>query len=82
MKIKKIKCFANGNTIVFGEDGQQLPLLQVSWLLLYIDFLVHKGIEPDGLEILMPNGMEAVVFKIENGYNWLFKQKPVEEMKG
>ena len=73
MKIKEIVCFPNGNTMVFDDKEEQVETLQTSWLLLYVDFLVKQGVKPDGLDIKMPNGKIATIFKLPSGkYNWLF----------
>lgn len=70
-KIKDIMFFPNGNTAVFDKNGEQIGELQRSWLLLYVDFLIEQGIEPDGLVVELPHG-KARIFKIEEGYNWEF----------
>ena len=72
MKIKEILFFQNGNTCVFDENGKQIPKLQTSWLLLYIDFLKNKGIKPEGLKVVLPSAKAATIFKIKDGYNWKF----------
>lgn len=65
----RIILFANGNTGVF-KDGEQVPELQESWLIKFVEFLEASGIEPDKCEIHMPTGGIARLFKTEDGYNW------------
>ena len=61
--------------MVFDEKEEQVGTLQASWLLLYVDFLVSKGIEPAGLEIQMPNRLVATIYKLKDGrYNWIFNK--------
>ena len=61
--------FGNGNTAVL-EDGKQVPHLQKSWLMLYVEFLESKGIDPTKVKYSLPIGKEAEVFKTPDGYNW------------
>jgi hypothetical protein len=63
----KVIFLANGNTMVFDEDGKQVPKLQESWLLQYLE---ANDINPIGIEITMPDGCKASVFETCNGYNW------------
>lgn len=74
-KIKEIILFANGNTIVFDEDGEQIGEAQCSWLRLYIEFLVSKGVNPDGMKMLMPNNREVSIHMTKQGYNWSFNEQ-------
>ena len=68
----EIMFFGNGNTSYF-EKEKQMPKLQTSWLLLYVDFLEKQGVNPlDGVYI-MPDGKKATIFKTREGYNWEFK---------
>lgn len=67
----KVMFFPNGNTVAF-RDGQQVPDLNESWLLLYVGLLVAAGIDPTEVEFTMPNASHATVFEIEGGYNWEF----------
>lgn len=67
----KVMFFLNGNTMAF-RDGQQVPDLQESWLLLYVQLLVTHGIDPTEVTFAMPDGSRATVFEIEDGYNWKF----------
>ena len=67
----QVRFFPNGNTMAF-RDGQQVPSLQESWILLYVQHLVAAGIDPTKVEFTMPNGSRATVFEIEGGYNWQF----------
>ena len=63
--------FPNGNTRYFDQNGQQVPELQQSWLLLYVEFLKSKNIDPLTIEYELPNG-KARLFKTDDGYNWQF----------
>jgi hypothetical protein len=62
--------FPNGNTAVFNEEGEQVPALQESWILLYVKHLEAAGIDPTQCEVMMPDGYRARIFRTEEGYNW------------
>lgn len=68
--IKDVIFFPNGNTAVCDEHGQQVPQLQEPWILLYVQKLINEGADPLTLNILMPNGRSAKLFKIPDGWNW------------
>ena len=55
-KVKEVFFFPNGNTSV--TDGkEQIPKLQESWFLLFIDFLKSKGIKVnENIIFNMPDG--------------------------
>jgi hypothetical protein len=61
--------FSNGNTAVFNGE-EQVPLLQQSWLLMFVAFLKSKNIDPLKTEFNLPNGRKAALFETECGYNW------------
>lgn len=61
--------FGDGQSAFF-KNGEQVPEAQVSWLLLYVKHLESIGIDPIDVEIGLPNGRNARIFKIEGGYNW------------
>lgn len=62
--------FANGNTAVF-QDGDQVPILQESWLLLFTKFLEEHGVDPLGCEFTLPFGTKATIFRRGDGkLNW------------
>lgn len=65
----KIMFFSNGNTIVF-RDGSQVPELQESWLLLYVQVIKNLGFEPTEIEFVLPDTSRARIFEIDDGYNW------------
>lgn len=65
----KILFFRNGNSAVFGH-GQQMPDLQVPWIVLFIQHLEEHGVNPETCEITMPDGSRAHPFRTENGWNW------------
>jgi len=67
----KVYFFDNGNSCVFNEKDQQVASLNKSWLLLYVEFLKSKGLNPTDFEFKMPNAKIAKIFKMEDGnYNW------------
>ena len=68
-KIKQIAFFGNGTTFVEDENGEQISELQENWVRLYIDFLVSKGIDPEGVELNFAHGVWKVI-KTSDGYNW------------
>ena len=64
--------FVNGNTGVF-EGGEQIPDLQRSWFILFMEHLENKGIDPDGIICTLPNGERATVFRTpDNDFSWRF----------
>lgn len=65
----RVMFFDNGGTGVF-KNGEQVPELQHSWLLKFVEFLTANGIDPEECELLLPSGRRAKIFKTENGYNW------------
>jgi len=56
--------FWNGNTAVF-RDGQQVPELQESWLVKFVEFLESKGEDPQRFEFHLPNGSIAKLHRLE-----------------
>ncbi len=71
MKIKSVMFFSNGNTAVFDTRGEQIGELQESWMLKFIEALPKEYIESyEQLDILLPHGKKAKLFKIEGGFNW------------
>ena len=71
----KVRFFQDGNTMAF-RDGQQVPDLQESWILLYVQYLVTAGVDPTKVKFTMPGGSRVTVFEIEGGYNWQFGGAP------
>ena len=66
----KVMFFPNGNTAAF-RDGKQVPELQESWMLLYVQLLSGVGIDPTQVEFTMPDGSHANIFETEDGrYSW------------
>lgn len=55
---KEVLFLENGNTLVAGGKGEQIPELQVSWIGLYKEFLKSKGIEPEKIKFLVFNNKE------------------------
>ena len=66
----RVMFFPNGNTACFDEEGEQIPKLQESWFILYLQFLSSNGINPIDIEYDFPLGDKVSVFEIPNGYNW------------
>lgn len=64
--------FDNGNTAAFDKDGQQIPELQVPWLLMFTEFLQAHGFEPSRIKFEMPHGREARLIWLEEDkrYTW------------
>lgn len=66
--------YSNGNTGVFDVDGEQIPELQRSYILMFAKFLEDDyGIDPLKLTFTMPNNKKARLFSTKSGYNWRFK---------
>lgn len=64
----KVVFYNNGNTMVFGKDGDQKLEFQKSWFGLYINFLKESGIDLEATEFEMPDGQHAQY--IEEYNNW------------
>ena len=66
--------FNNGNTAATDVDGQQIPELQRSWLVLFAEFLEKQGVDPLQVEFMLPGGLHARLFKIPyergGGFKW------------
>lgn len=75
MKAKTVMLFANGNAAVFDADGQQMPMLQESWLLLFVAFLEREGVTHlEDTDFVLPNTTHATLFKRPGGgWNWEIK---------
>jgi len=54
----KVMFFSNGNTVAF-DDEAQTPEFSESWFKMYIEFLKSKGIKPEEVHFIMPNGIKA-----------------------
>lgn len=69
----KITFFENGNNMAF-ENGQQVPVAQKPWIVVYAEYLASQGIDPTAVEIEMPHGTRVRVLKTEvdgeDSYNW------------
>lgn len=72
LKIKEVMFFPNGNTAVFNKKGDQIPALQKSWLMLFVEFLESKGADPEKANYRMPDGRVASLVKVDSGWNWKF----------
>lgn len=65
---------AEGQTFVFNKAGQQIPALQVPWILLFAKFLDAQGVSPESIsDVEFPGRRRGVFVKTEDGFNWLIK---------
>lgn len=64
--------FPNGNTAATDSAGEQIPELQVSWLLTYVEFLISKGVDPTRIEFRLPGGFVRLFKTDDGGWNWRF----------
>ena len=69
MKKAKVFFFPNGNTAVFIGKKQSAKHQQ-SWFKMYVEFLEKNGIDVLNSKYMLPNGDEAKLIKVDNGYNW------------
>jgi len=61
--------FPNGNTAAF-KNGEQVPELQKSWLIMYLQFLELNEIDPTKCQIEIGSRIVRP-FKTEDGFwNW------------
>lgn len=67
----KVIFYANGNTGCFDGENQ-VPILQKSYMQLYLEFLETQGVNPEDIIFQLPNGEEARAIRIEGGWNWSF----------
>ena len=65
----KVMFFSSGNTAAF-QNGQQIPMLQESWLMLYVHMAVACGVDPADLDITMPDGHKAKIIEVDGVLNW------------
>ena len=65
--------FTNGNTAVF-ENEKQRAELQESWALLFVEFLLKKGVDPTKCNYAFQGRGNAKVVKTDEGYNWIFEK--------
>lgn len=71
-QVKHVLFFPNGNSAVLDEEGQQIPELQKSWFLMFVEFLQSKGVKVEDIEeIKLPNGKVAEYLK--DYHNWRIK---------
>ena len=77
MKKKRVQVlfFPNGNTAVF-ENSEQVPELQTSWFLKFVEFLEENNVDVINSAFEFPDSenpgrwKKAKLIKIEDGYNW------------
>lgn len=70
----KITFFAYGSNAAF-ENGEQHPVAQKPWLLVFAEYLASQGIDPAAQQYVMPNGDRVRVFAFTDDdgqvrYNW------------
>jgi len=68
--MKRVIFWPNGNSMVFGDDGEQIGELQEPWVKLSAEYLATNGYNPEEFELCLPDGRKARYFKTESGYNW------------
>ena len=79
MKKVSVLFFPNGNTGVF-ENDEQVPELQKSWFLKFVEFLEKSDVDVMKSKFEFPdlaNGgkfREMKLIKIEDGYNWSIEE--------
>lgn len=68
-QVGSVFLFPNGNAAVCDNEGQQVPELQTSWLLLFFEFLQKNGVKVEEIgEINLPNGKQVEYLK--DVHNW------------
>jgi len=74
MTRKQVIFYPNGTTMFFDEHGQQVPLLQESWLILALRHLQEQGVDVTNLAVEMPGGGIARAFFTTGGrLNWEYE---------
>ena len=72
----KIKFGANGNTMVFDADGNQIPELQHPWFRAYINFLKAYNVDIEKIDYEMPgSALKATVTKEDKHWDWTVKSR-------
>ncbi len=70
-QVKDIVFFANGHTAVIDQNRDHITNLQYSWMLNFLKNIPKEYIlDLTKVNIHLPNGKNAKVFKTETGYNW------------
>lgn len=71
-KISRVMIFSNGNMIVFGDDGKQMPGLQKGWMEMICEYFEFHGFNPSEIPLIehMGAGLEYKPFRVESGWNW------------
>ena len=62
--------FPNGNTAVY-KNNEQVPELQQSWFLKFVEFLESKDVDVLNSTFELQQG-NAKLFRTKEGYNWNF----------
>lgn len=68
-KIKDVIFLGNGNTAVFDEDGEQIPELQKTWVLLFLNVLRDAGYSDAdiaSIRVRFPHGVGEFIPKHSN----------------
>lgn len=66
----KVTFFPNGNCITFDDDGEQIPELNVSYVIMHAEKAKALGYDPTEIEYTLVDGARAEVFEIEDGFNY------------
>lgn len=75
---KVVNFFSNGTSVVWDEDGKQMPELYTAWLRLFVNHLLDKGVKNiEDIKFVMPNRIVArvIVFTDGDNFNWYFEPK-------
>lgn len=71
-KVKHLFFAPGGSTAVFDDKGKQIPELQKSWFLLFVEFLQSKGVKVEDIEeIKLADGRDVEYLK--EYHNWKIK---------
>ena len=69
--VKDIMIFGNGNSMVFDDNGEQIPELQTGWFRIYIEWLQSKGVNVENVDFEI-HRRKVKIIKTENEFNWVF----------
>ena len=69
MGIVKVIFFPNGNCMAF-KDGEQVPELQHSYVLMHAAHAKKLGFDPTKIDYELVDGKHAEIFEIADGFNY------------
>lgn len=69
----KVMFLPSGNTVAF-KDGQQVPEMSESWLLLYVQMIATLGIDVEQVDFVMPDTTHAKVITEYGRLNWTIRK--------